>query len=242
MTRCSLIKRARAMLLLLALIASQGGYGQSHSIALGQAASTPQEPPKRMVEWQDYAPVLRELSESVSTLKTKLGNKNQQLNALFDRMKTHSDFLSDQWNGACCETTPATYLESLEQDAALLKSVLDNQTHEKEISAVLKVVEEDLRIKAAHCKLSPKGWDALVVVSVNAKKGKEKVDGLEVWFVQKGWLKTQSKWKRFAKVTCGTSETFPPGIYMIWLKGFEPVPIEIGGNGVGTKEVELVVP
>jgi len=256
MTHYLLIMRSHVMILLLALSTSHVAYSQNHLInrgqpslsnnrqliAIGQQTSTTtQAPPMAVVKWLDYASVLDELSGSVSRLKVKAG-KNQQLGALLEQMKTHSDFLSEQWQNACCVATPATYLESLEQNVSLLKNVLDNKTPENEVSPLLQIVEQDLRIKAAHCKLSPKGWDALVVVSVNARKGSEKVDGLEVWFVPKGWVKVQSKWKRFAKVTCGTSEPLAPGVYMMWLKGMEPVPIDIGGNGTETKEVDLLVP
>jgi len=253
MTHYLLVTPSRVMILLLALSPSQVGYGQSHlieraqpsltndrqSISLTQKASTTQETKEAMVKWEDYTDVLNELSQSVSRLKEKAGNTNQQL---VERMKKHSDFLSDRWERACCEETPATYLESLKHDVSLLKSVLDNQVPEKEVSPLLQIVEQDLGIKAKHCELSAKGWDALVVVSVNAKKGNEKIDGLEVWFAPKGWVKVESKWKRFAKVTCGASEKLAPGVYMIWLKGQTPVPIDIGGNGSDTKDVDLVVP
>ena len=251
MTRYSLITPSRVMILLLTLTASQVGYSQSHSITKGQPSSNnrqlnqkpspTQEPTTPMVEWQDYSSVLKELSQSLVKLKEKVG-KNEQLGALVDQMKTHSAFLSNQWATSCCEATPAIYLESLEQNVSLLKSVLDNQIREDEISPTLQVVEQDLRVKATHCKQSAKGWDALVVVSVNARKGNQNVDGLEVWFVPKGWAKVESKWKRFGKVTCGTSEKLAPGVYMIWLKGSTPVPIDIGGNGQETKEVDLLAP
>jgi hypothetical protein len=256
MKRYLLNMSSRVMILLLALSPSHVVYSQSHLIkrgrpslsnnrqliALDQKASTTQEATTPMVQWQDYAGVLNELSQSALRLTQKLGKKNQQLGALIEQMNKHSDFLFDQWQGACCEATPATYLESLEQNVSLLKSVLNDQIPESEISPILQIVEQDLGIKAAHCKRSAKGWDAVVVVSVNARKGNEKVDGLEVWFAPKGWVKVQSKWKRFAKVTCGTSEKLAPGVYMIWIKGLEPVPIDIGGSGVDTKEVDLLVP
>jgi len=208
-------------------------------MSLNQKASTTQKTTEQMVTWNDYGDILGELSQSVTRLKAKLGETNQQL---VEQMKKDSAFLFDRWMNACCEETPATYLESLKQDVSLLKSVLDNQVPEQEVSPLLQIVSQDLGIKAKHCELSPKGWDALVVVSVNARKGNEKIDGLEVWFVPRGWVKVESKWKRFPKVTCGSSEKLAPGVYMMWLKGLAPVPVDIGGSGSDTKEVDLVVP
>jgi len=253
MTHHLLISRVIILLLLLALSTSQVGYGQSHFIEKGQRslsnnrqlkssdqkASPKQETTEAMVKWEDYIDVFQELSESVSKLKEKLGKTNQQS---LEAMEKHSDFLSYRWRSSDGGATPATYFESLKQNVSLLKSVLDNQVPEKEVSPLLQIVEQDLGIKAKHCELSAKGWNALIVVSVNARKGNEQVDGLEVWFVPKGWAKVESKWKRFGKVTCGTSEKLAPGVYMMWLKGLTPVPIDIGGNGSDTKEVDLVVP
>ena len=234
-----LITPSRITILLVTLSASQVTYSQT---SLDPKASATQETTQAMVGWKDYGDVLGSLCQSVAKLKVKLGTKNQQSAALVEQMKTHSDFLFNQWGNASGEATPATYFESLEQNVSLLKSVLADEIPEKEIFPLLEIVELDLRIKASQCKLSNKGWNALIVVSVNARKGNDKVDGLEVWFVAKGWAKTESKWKRFAKVTCGTSEKLAPGIYMMWLKGSVPVPIEIGGSGLDAKEVDLMVP
>ena len=247
-----LITTSRVIILLLAVSTSQVGYGQSRFFereqpslsnqqlkSLDQKPSATQETTAAMVEWEAYTNVFGDLDNSVSTLKKKLGKMNQQS---LEAIQKHSDFLRDKWKAGCCDDTPATYLESLKQNVSLLKSVVDNQVPEKEVSPLLQIVEQDLGIKAKHCELSAKGWNALIVVSVNAKRGKEQVDGLEVWFVPKGWAKVESKWKRFAKVTCGASEKLAPGVYMMWLKGLTPVPIDIGGNGSDAKEIDLLVP
>jgi hypothetical protein len=117
--------------------------------------------------------------------------------------------------------------------------------------AVLREVNEDLRIKALHASKNPGSWDALIDVSVNSKKGEAVVNGFEVWYVERGWANVQERWKRFPQVSSPAKDMLAPGNYMMRLASIDLktkerifqglIPQTMGGDGKNLRIVDLLV-
>lgn len=200
------------------------------------------EPEQRKVRWSEYSTPLSTINDGIHGLRFRDGITSP-LRALLDQAKTLHDFLFNRWAHADPgSSSPAAYHNALTADGDILLGLAQKPFSDPDFSPTLEAVVQDLKVKADHCRLSPKGWDGLVTVVVNTKNGTNVVHGFEVWFVCKGWAKDQSKWKRFSKVSSPTSETLAPGVYLMRLRADgDAVPVEVGGDGKESKEVDLLV-
>jgi hypothetical protein len=59
-------------------------------------------------------------------------------------------------------------------------------------------------------------------------------------YVARAWANDAKRWLAFPKLSTAFKH-LPPGIYMMRVKGMDPVSIEIDGNGTTKQDVELKI-
>jgi hypothetical protein len=202
------------------------------------------------VPWRDGGRSISQLKGGPETVEPR----PQFVSAKFDRTLVHSiressNFLKQRWaEDPERKPIPKVYLESLELDASQISRAEnasnDETVSRQQLNSMLKDVADDLEIKASHCKSSSKGWASLISVEIKTLKADQSpAKGLAVWYVPKGWADTKDRWLRCSKLSTPTNAgNLPPGLYMLRVENFAPVPIRIGGDGKDTQTVELLAP
>ena len=250
------------MLILLAtFIAVPKTPAGSSNTALAQGTQSKKE---ETVKWDDYTAVFRDISDSLTALRSTAGT-NQEALQLLDDIGSRNATLKGEWDKASTAAwrelseapptaagwkvnqsrwesmtaTPKSFLVSLKNNLLLLQSIINQKLKDPEMLPLLKDVADDMRIKAGHC--THNGWASLVTVTVVTKKSIDKIEGYEVAYVPAGWANDPTQWVDFPKLSTAFKD-LPPGLYKMRIKGCEPKRVEIDGNGANKQEVELKIP
>ena len=212
------------------------------SAALAQAPKT--TPQVEVVGWRSAERPLDGLAQDVVSAQASLSATNAKGADLLASILASTKFLRDRWTHSLDhQPIPKSYVDSLQLDADTLGSLPAKRLSDPDLNLILQDVADDLEVKAAHCKASPKGWASVITVSVNTVKQGSPVAGMEVWYVPKGWADVPDRWIRCSKLSSpAPAGQLPPGKYMLRVASGPPVPVKVGGNGKDEQSVDLLVP
>ncbi len=216
----------------------------SAAIAQSTPKTTPSSEKVEMVGWRAAARPLDDLAANALAVQTSVAATNGKAPDLLTSIRTSTTFLRDRWTHSMQHPpVPKTYIDSLQLDADTLGTLPARKLSDQDTNAILQDVADDLEVKAAHCKASPKGWASVITVSVNTVKQGNPVAGMEVWYVPKGWADVPDRWTRCSKLSSpAVAGQLPPGKYMLRVASGQPVPVKVGGNGKDEQSVDLLVP
>jgi ankyrin repeat protein len=88
----------------------------------------------------------------------------------------------------------------------------------KEPPAALEDVAEELRAKVDHCRITGIGMGGTVRLLVHTRRGSEKVDNLQVFYLLKIFENTQVTPGAFPRWSSPTQEPLEPGRYWLWAR------------------------
>jgi len=232
-------RKSLAAALVLLLLWVEAGFAQSKQ----KTHANPGEKIE-VVGWRAATRPFDELAENASVVQISMAAGNERAANLLASIQASTKFLRDRWTHSMQhQPIPKTYVESLQLDADTLGGLVARKLNAADAIAILQDVADDLEIKAAHCKASPKGWASVISVNVNTIKQGNAIAGLEVWYVPKGWADVPDRWMRCAKLSSpAVAEQLPPGNYMVRVASGRPVPVKIGGNGKDEQSVDLLAP
>ena len=202
------------------------------------------DPVPEMVGWRAAERPFDDLARNTATIQTSLPAANGKSADLLASILASTTFLRDRWTHSLeHQPIPNTYVDSLQLDADTLASLPAKKLSDQDLNAILQDVADDLEVKAAHCKASPKGWASVITVNVNTIRQGNPVAGMEVWYVPKGWADVPDRWTRCSKLSSpAVAGQLPPGKYMLRVANGQPVPVKVGGNGKDEQSVDLLVP
>ena len=142
---------------------------------------------------------------------------------------------------------PKEYLSALHNQVYLFRKI-DVVEPTKNDVANLQDIYEDLESKVLASDVKIKGNPYSVKVTVNTRDtGQKLVPGLEVVYVQKGFVGDLKRHGKFSKLSTPTDREFIPGNWVIWTasgreKGAEKhVPVR-PQNGKRELEVDIAAP
>jgi hypothetical protein len=201
-----------------------------------------------LVEWEKARHPLGQIRASCDRIESVLYLDHKEELPLVASIRANTEFLRERASIGKNNPVPKAYAESLQLDAEQLISFQiewneKRLTDPRKIHEILQDISDDLETKASHCKQSIRGWASLITVAINTlKKDGDTVQGLEVWYVPKGWAETEDRWTRCSKLSSpAKTEKVPPGKYVIRISKGEPVPVKIGGDGKNEQSIDLLV-
>lgn len=194
-----------------------------------------------MADWTEFNGPLSRISARVSEVQVFLGTQDKEVNEYLKSINESQKFLTDKWISSATEPAPKLYLDSLIGDSNLLKSIVDKKLNKQSAIGLLKDVSDDLKIKAAHCKLSAIGWASTIDVFVTTKKDNKEINSLYVSYAPKGWASSDEHWYNLPIASSPASGPLVPGNYMMKVNNQKPKAYVIGGNGEKTLPIELIV-
>jgi len=212
--------------------------------AVALAQTTKASPVVEMVGWRAAERPFDDLAQDAAAVRASLSSANTKAADVLASILASTTFLRDRWTHSLEHPPiPKSYVDSLQLDADTLASLPARKLSDQDLNAILQDVADDLQVKAAHCKASPKGWASVITVNINTVRQGNPVAGMEVWYVPKGWADVPDRWTRCSKLSNpAVAGALPPGKYMLRVASGQPVPVKIGGNGKDEQSVDLLVP
>jgi len=228
--------------------------------------------PKKLVPTLDReSSALVALDESVARLRTLLNADDIEAREAVNGLQQVSAALlveQQQQVSRGVDFFASRYVDSLRSLTQLLTEASAPPFDAPRAIAALRDVKEDLNSKIQHLRRDPPVEEAgmaacnrgpcpqpiytvagAITVMVRTKRGNTQVGGWEVWYVQRGWANSQTKWRRFdsiSDVQTPARQVITPGNYLMWTKQGERsgtrLLVPIGGGGRSEQTLDLLIP